>query len=115
MQKLDWNQIIIESRENDLKKSLRTFHKMGLIHCDIKEENIAYNSHIGRWVFIDYGLSLFVKEKLSEKTQTRFQGNFRNASPEMKKISKDNKSGSVNLYFNDCYSLIQTVKDFKSD
>jgi serine/threonine protein kinase len=47
-------------------------HSIGLIHKDIKPQNIVYSKKSGHCVFIDFGLSHFVKEKPYQKSITYF-------------------------------------------
>mgnify|MGYP002078927236 CR=1 FL=1 len=37
-------------------------HYLKLIHADIKPSNVAYSPYHKKYVFIDFGLSLFIKE-----------------------------------------------------
>jgi serine/threonine protein kinase len=48
----------------DLKKALLTMHQINLVHLDIKPDNIAFSNTFSRWVFIDFGFSEFITEKL---------------------------------------------------
>lgn len=43
---------------NDLQSTLRTMHACGVVHRDIKAENIGYDTRLSRAVFIDFGASL---------------------------------------------------------
>ena len=36
-------------------------HKLGIVHGDIKDDNIMYSSHHRKNVFIDFGCSSTVK------------------------------------------------------
>jgi serine/threonine protein kinase len=35
-------------------------HSLKLIHLDIKPSNIAYSTEFQKYIFIDFGLSIFV-------------------------------------------------------
>ena len=54
MSKMDWMTICLY-----LVKCLRVFHRHGVVHGDIKGDNILLKNRAGRWypVFIDFGLS----------------------------------------------------------
>lgn len=56
-------------------------------------------------IFIDFGLSRFVKENIGEKTLTRFVGTLCNASPQMRKTYCLNTGLWVDLYYNDQWGL----------
>jgi serine/threonine protein kinase len=87
----------------DLKTALLTMHQINLVHLDIKPDNIAYSPHFKKWVFLDFGFSEFIEEKLGEKTFLCYVGTYEYSSPEMKKaLTSDNY---VDLYFNDVYAL----------
>lgn len=58
-------------------------HQLGLIHKDIKPENIMYSPILGKCVFIDFGISHFVIESFHEKSQTICEGSVKYMSPEL--------------------------------
>jgi len=39
-------------------------HTLGMVHCDIKPENTAFNPILGKWVFLDFGLSRIIQESI---------------------------------------------------
>lgn len=39
-------------------------HQINLVHLDIKPDNIAFSRHFNRWIFLDFGFSDFIDEKL---------------------------------------------------
>ena len=49
-------------KPEQLYESLAVMHKLHLVHRDIKPENIMYSPSLKRMVFIDFGLSTFIKE-----------------------------------------------------
>ena len=50
--------------------------KMHLIHGDIKPENIRFSRLQKRVVFIDFGLSKFINEKINEESMTYVRGTY---------------------------------------
>lgn len=45
----------------DLVSGLQRLHALGVIHQDIKDENIMYDADAGRFKFIDFGLACLLK------------------------------------------------------
>ncbi len=72
--------------EAQLGKSLQLLHFLHICHCDIKPLNIMMSKNNQRYVFIDFGLSKFVKQDIGYKTLTSFVGTFKSSIPEMKKL-----------------------------
>ena len=66
----------LKTLEKDLKPSLRMMHSLSIIHGDIKNENIMWSNRFNKNVFVDFGLSLFLKENIGTKTYTSFFGTF---------------------------------------
>ena len=58
-------------------------------------------------IFLDFGLSKFVKEDVGEKTLSKFVGTIHSASPQMRKTYYLNKAMWVDLYYNDLWGLEQ--------
>lgn len=78
-------------------------HQINFVHLDIKPDNIAFSRYFNKWVFLDFGFSDFIYEKLGEKTFLCYVGTYEYSSPEMKKALTSD--GYVDLYFNDVYAL----------
>ena len=57
-----------------LYENLAVLHNLRIVHQDIKPENIMLSYSFKKAVFIDFGLSTFVKEKIGQKTWTKFVG-----------------------------------------
>lgn len=55
-------------------------------------------------MFIDFGVTTFIKERIGYKSVTKFAGTMGFASDEMRKIFVE-KKGLVDLYFNDLHGL----------
>ena len=64
---------------------INKMHEVGLVHLDIKVENIAFSRTQNRFVFIDFGLSRLIAQKRGHKTLTQFVGTLSYCSPEMRK------------------------------
>lgn len=88
-----------------LKKMLKILHTLQICHCDIKSENIAWSPSLERSVFLDFGLSRFLKENIGEMTHTGFIGTFSHTLPEMKKLHQLGKKGFIDIYYNDVFEM----------
>ena len=66
---------------------------------------MAWSNEKEKMIFLDFGLSRFVKEDIGEKTLSRFVGTVNIASPEMKKTYFLRKAMWVDLYYNDQWGL----------
>ena len=93
-----------------MKKKLSRLRQLHLVHADIKPENIMYSPGWKNIVLIDFGLAMFIKEKVDQETETYFVGTPKFAGKEMKELHNSKKSGFVNLYKNDYQMLINTSK-----
>ncbi len=82
--------LIIKQLESDLKNATLTLHSLGIIHFDIKPRNLMYSKEYKKYVFIDFGLSMIIEEKLGYKSMTFFRGNLLYASAEMFQVYLDN-------------------------
>ena len=56
-------------------------HTFQLVHLDIKPSNIMYSSVRSETVYIDYGFSKLIKEKIGFKTNTCFAGSMNYCGP----------------------------------
>lgn len=88
-----------------LFESLDLMHSLGIIHGDIKLDNIMWSNSFHKWVFIDFGLSQVLSEKPGERTFTKYFGTFQNSSEEMKGLFYSSKKGYVDLFYNDLFGL----------
>ncbi len=79
-------------------------HALRIVHCDIKPQNIAFSPHFGKVIFIDFGLTRIIKERVGEKTTTAFMGTYLYVSSAMKALIHGGKS-PIDLYHNDRYCL----------
>ncbi len=99
--------------ETQLSKSLQLLHMLHICHCDIKPQNIMFGRNLNKYVFIDFGLSKFAKQDIGFKTLTSFVGTYKSSSPEMKKLYFLNTSNYIDLYFNDLFGLISSIKNIR--
>ena len=90
---------------NTLYDSLSLMHSFGIVHGDVKPENIMWSPSLQKNVFIDFGLSTVVKEKPGQKTYTGFCGTFEHSYSEMKTLFIENKKGYVDLFYNDLFGV----------
>jgi serine/threonine protein kinase len=58
----------------DLKMGLRVLHSIGVVHRDIKLNNILWSDRLSRFVLCDFGLSTSITEGVGQKTMTGFCG-----------------------------------------
>lgn len=64
-----------------LKTKLQLLHRMGIVHVDIKPDNIMFSRGRKDLVFIDFGFSKAIEEPLGFKSSTLFAGTFEYCSP----------------------------------
>ncbi len=60
---------------------------------------------MGKYVFIDFGLSRLIGEFLGFKTYTHFRGSLNFVSEEMMQLFQQSSSKRIDLYFNDLFAL----------
>jgi len=59
---------------SQLREALRVNHMFGIIHHDIKNDNVGYSKIYKRFVIIDFDLSILVREKVGELSKAFFAG-----------------------------------------
>lgn len=59
-----------------MSDDLFTIHSFQIIHGDIKFQNIMWSPKHKKNVFIDFGLSKVLKEKVGEMTKTNYFGTY---------------------------------------
>ena len=85
-------------------------HRIQLVHLDIKPDNVMLSPTFQRLVFIDYGLSKFIKERIGEKSLTHFIGSISFCSDEMACCFWKKKDSRIDLYYNDLFCLKDAAK-----
>ena len=70
-------------------KKLNILHAFQIMHVDIKQANIMYSQLTEDLVFIDFGFSKLIKEKIGFKTKCSFAGSFSYCGPEMLSVYKN--------------------------
>lgn len=88
-------------KKNNLKKQLAFMHSLGIIHGDIKSENIMWSPTYHKNVFIDFGFTKMLNEQIGQRTKTAFFGTMGYCGDEMKSILYKSGGGHVDLYYND--------------
>lgn len=89
--------------------NLFTLHLAGLVHNDIKPLNIVYSRDLGKWVFIDFGVSCCPKEQIGQESEISLRGTFEYIGPQMRQLGP-NQRGKVDLFHNDLVGLQKSVE-----
>ena len=71
-----------------------------------------YSPSNNRLVFIDFGLSRFIKEEIGNRTSTLFVGSVNFCCSDMKKAYTSKKPKKVDLYYNDLFCLEGSISIF---
>lgn len=99
----------VRELEERMLYCLRVLHSFGIIHKDVKPSNMVYSPALQNFVFIDFGISMWVKERPGEQTKTFREGTFQYMSPQMKRLDPG-CAGWVDLYWNDLYALRMSLQ-----
>jgi serine/threonine protein kinase len=87
-----------------LRQRLRLMHDFGIVHTDVKPENVVWSESRQCAVFIDFGFSEAIREPRGQKTRSIFKGTPNYASPPMLALMTEHV-GHIDLYYNDAYAL----------
>ena len=49
-------------------EGLSILHQINIIHGDINRFNIMWSNYYKKYVFIDFGISLFIRENIGQKS-----------------------------------------------
>ena len=63
------------------------------------------------YLFIDFGLSKIIEEKIGYKTMSNFVGSTSFCSPDMLNCFHTKTKTSIDLYYNDLFSLAESIKN----
>lgn len=61
-------------------------HQLGIIHGDIKLENIMWSPKLNKNVYVDFGLSKIIGEKPGFKTLTKYFGTYSYCCKDMRTL-----------------------------
>jgi tRNA A-37 threonylcarbamoyl transferase component Bud32 len=65
-----------------LKNQLQILHQFNIVHFDVTTNNIAFSREFNCHIFIDYGLSLLIKESPGYLTKMNsYRGTYLYCSP----------------------------------
>ena len=87
-------------------------HSLHIVHRDIKPSNISWSRSYQKWVFLDFGYSRSIKQKLGEKTWAFYCGTYNYVSEELKSLFHLKQPKFVDLYANDLYGLTTSCLSF---
>lgn len=97
----------VENVEEQLKNCLKVIHSFGIVHKDIKPENILIDSKEAV-LLSDFGISTYVVEQPGQKSLTYKEGTRNFMSPEMCFLERSGM-GKVDLFYNDMWALQSTI------
>lgn len=97
----------ISQLEERLKYCVAVMHSFGLIHKDIKPDNLLVNTQ-GEIVLADFNISTPSAAKPGEKMFTYREGTPQFMSPSMTALNK-HSCGLVDLYYNDLWGLKKSL------
>lgn len=104
--------VLTPENEQKLIENMKKMHLLQIVHRDIKPDNLMWSEEYQTPVFIDFGVTTFIKERLGYKSMTRFAGTIGFVSPEMTTVFAE-KKGVADLYYNDLYGLNQSFAFMK--
>ena len=88
---------------------MRVMHHFGIIHFDIKPQNVMFSPAFCKTVFIDFGYAQIIREAPGYKSFTKFKGTPDYCCQDMKALMYKNQAGHVDCYYNDLNCLKLTL------
>ncbi len=70
----------------ELKRSLLRMHKLHLVHKDIKPENILFSETRNKYIYVDFGMTAFIKESFTQRSLSQYEGTLKYSSVKMRAI-----------------------------
>jgi serine/threonine protein kinase len=85
-------------------------HSLGIIHYDIKPDNIMFSSTLNKLVTIDFNLSDITDIPIGRKLPLPFRGTMNFCCPDMiQNFVLANNPKPVDPYYNDIYCLKESM------
>lgn len=84
-------------------------HQFGIIHFDIKPDNIMFSRAYNKPIFIDYGLSELMEMKIGQKASVYFRGTLELCSAEMIFAFSSKNKEMVDVFYNDLHCLQKSI------
>ena len=89
---------------------MKMLHSLRIVHRDVKPSNVDWSPHFQKWVFLDFGFSKVLKQKIGQKTKTKFIGSYHYASRDLLKTHDLSQAGWVDFYHNDLHGLRKVIR-----
>ncbi|MCE9977283.1 MULTISPECIES: serine/threonine protein kinase [Enterobacteriaceae] len=99
----------LERLYNDLLQAIEHLHAHGIVHRDIKPQNILIDGKTGRYVLSDFGISKFDPDSFAKEAETQKGdrlANYRYCAPEQR------GKGFLASTSSDLYSFAQVMQEF---